>query len=258
MQLERPDARQAPGLRARPADHLALLELQAALQPPVPELLDPELGVRYVPADRASAGGDIYDWLVLRDGSLHLAVIDVVGKGLSALRDALTIVHAIRLLAIAGTAVGSLVEAADNLLSGAYPDLSATAVVARYDCPSGALLIANGGHPPPLLIEPDGSTRYLYASGRAIGWPQAGSDEVVSAELVPGAAVVFYTDGLIEAHRNAEEGLRELATFGNQLAGTPAAVLAHTLVLQVLADADRHDDTLAVVLRRPLLDPLVQ
>ena len=57
-------------------------------------MFDPELGVRYVPADQASAGGDIYDWQLLSDGSFHLAVIDVVGKGLGAVRDALTVVHA--------------------------------------------------------------------------------------------------------------------------------------------------------------------
>ena len=144
-----------------------------------------------------------------------------------------------------------MIEAADHLLTGTYPDLSATAVVARYDCPTGTLVIANGGHPPPLLIEPDGTTRYLCASGRAIGWPQAGSDEAVTAHLAPGAAVVFYTDGLIEAHSNIDDGLRDLQTFGSQLAGATADVLARTLVQRILADADRYDDTLAVTLRRP-------
>lgn len=228
-----------------------MIELQEAIHPPIPELLDPELGVHYVPADEASAGGDSYDWQLLHDGSFHLAVIDVVGKGLSAVRDALTITHALRLLAISGTPVEDLVESADHLLAGTYPDLAATIVVARYDCPTGSLTIADGGHPPPLLIEPDGATTYLEASGRALGWPHAGSDETLAVSLVPGATVVFYTDGLIEAHRDIEGGLNDLRTHGSQLASAPADDLARDLVLRVLADADRFDDTLAVTLRRP-------
>jgi sigma-B regulation protein RsbU (phosphoserine phosphatase) len=231
--------------------HAALIELQQAIHPPVPELFDPELGVRYVPADEASAGGDSYDWQVLADGSLHLAVIDVVGKGLSAVRDALTITHALRLLAISGAPVENLIESADHLLAGTYPEMAATIVVARYDPPTGALIIANGGHPPPLLIEPDGITSYLETPGRALGWPQAGSDEAIAVSLARGAAVVFYTDGLIEAHRDIEGGLDTLRKFGSELAGVPADELARTLVPRILADADRHDDTLAVTLRRP-------
>jgi serine phosphatase RsbU (regulator of sigma subunit) len=234
-----------------PEYHAALVELQEAIQPPIPEWFDPELGAHYVPADRASAGGDTYDWQLLSGGSLHLAVIDVAGKGLGAVRDALTIVHALRLIAVSGTVVENMIESADHLLSDTYPDLSATAVVARYEPSVGSLAVANGGHPPPLLIEPGGTTRFLYASGRAIGWPQAGSDEAVTISLAPGDAVVFYTDGLIEAHRSIEEGLSDLQTFGSELAGAPADVLARTLVLRVLADADRFDDTLAVALRRP-------
>jgi serine phosphatase RsbU (regulator of sigma subunit) len=235
------------------AYHAALVELQEAIQPPIPEWFDPELAARYVPADQASAGGDTYDWQLLSDGSLHLAVIDVVGKGLGAVRDALTIVHALRLLAVSGTAVEDMVGSADHLLTDTYPDLSATAVVARYDSSTGSLVIANGGHPPPLLIRPDGTTQFLYASGRAIGWPRAGSDEAVTTFLAPGDAVVFYTDGLIEAHRSIEEGLSDLQTFGSELARAPADILARTLVLRVVADADRFDDTLAVVLRRPAM-----
>jgi sigma-B regulation protein RsbU (phosphoserine phosphatase) len=238
-------------MTAAPSYHAALVELQQAIHPPVPELLDPELGVRYVPADQASAGGDSYDWQLLNDGSFHLTVIDVVGKGLSAVRDALTITHALRLLAISGTAVENLIESADRLLAGTYPDLAATVVVARYDSATGSLTIADGGHPPPLLIEPDGTTTYLEASGRALGWPQAGSDEAITLSLARGAAVVFYTDGLIEANRDIEDGLRTLRAFATELAGESAVDFAQTLVPRVLAEADRHDDTLAVTLRRP-------
>ena len=91
-----------------------------------------------------------------------------------------------------------------------------------------------------------------YSSGGPIAWPHAGSDDPVTVHLSPGAAVVFYTDGLIEAHGDIDDGLRDLQQYGSELAGVPANELARSLVQRVLAETDRYDDTLAVTLRRPL------
>jgi PAS domain S-box-containing protein len=233
----------------------ALRELQEAIHPRHPELLDPDLGVRYVPADRASAGGDTYDLQLLADGSLHLAVLDVVGKGLGAVRDALLVVNALRLLAISGAGVGSLIKGADDLLGDSHPELAATAVVGRYQPESGVLELANGGHPPPLLIEPDGTTQYLEVPGRPIGWPEAGSDRTLEVTIQPGASVLFYTDGLVEADRDLDHGFAALEALASQVRSASAADMTQTIVRRVLEDAERHDDTLAVVVKRGHPEP---
>src|SRR5207248_9736234 len=55
-------------------------QLQEAVRPPTPPVEGAELGVYYEPADpEAGTGGDLYDWVVLSDGDLHVAVVDVMG-----------------------------------------------------------------------------------------------------------------------------------------------------------------------------------
>jgi PAS domain S-box-containing protein len=229
----------------------ALSELQQALQPPPPATDDPCLGVYYLPADVAGAGGDLYDWQVLPDDGMHLAVVDVVGKGLVAARDALAVTHALRLLVLAQTPLDRVVRQADWLLADAYPDLAATAVVAHYDHRTARLRFASAGHPPPLLIRPDGHSEYLEAGGRPLGWPDAGSDTVVDIEVPRGGRVLFYTDGLVEAGRDITKGLAELAELAGATRQLPAAEAARVLVSEILEAGSRRDDCLALVLDRP-------
>lgn len=229
----------------------ALSELQQALQPPPPATDDPRLGVYYLPADVAGAGGDLYDWQVLPNDGMHLAVIDVVGKGLVAARDALAVTHALRLLVLADTELEQVVRQADWLLTGAYPDLAATALVARYQHGTGRLRCVSAGHPPPLLIHPDGRTEYLEATGRPLGWPDAGTDDVIQLEVPRGGRVLFYTDGLIEAGRDVPRGLAALAELAAASRHLPPAEAARTVVEDVLSAATRRDDCLALVLDRP-------
>lgn len=229
----------------------ALYELQQALQPPPPPGDDPCLGVCYLPADAAGAGGDLYDWQTLPEEGMHVAVVDVVGAGLVAARDALAVTHALRLLVLARTPLDQVVRQASWLLADAYPDLAATAVLARYDHGSGRLRLASAGHPPPLLVHPDGTTRYLEASGRPIGWPDAGTDDVVDVVVPRGGRVVFYTDGLVEAGRDILAGMRQLAELAATVRELPAGQAARALVTEVLSGASRRDDCLALVLDRP-------
>jgi PAS domain S-box-containing protein len=231
------------------AERAALLELQQTLHPVRLEHPGVDVGVCYVPANGAAAGGDLHDWLLMPDGSLHLSVVDVVGKGVPAAKDALAVVHALRLLALTGYRLLGLVRAADGLLCGAFPDLAATVVIARLDPATGALSLVSGGHPPALLVR-SGTATYLEPTGRALGWPEAGSDDVVTCVLEPGDALVLYTDGLVEARRDIVLGLQDLQETAATLSELSAQELADALVAHALGDADRVDDALAVVIRR--------
>jgi serine phosphatase RsbU (regulator of sigma subunit) len=229
----------------------ALHELQQVLQPPPPQTTDPCLGIHYLPADAAAAGGDLYDWQELPNDGMHLVVVDVVGKGLVAARDALAVTHALRLLTLADTPLDQVVKQASWLLADAYPDLAATAIVARYDRARHRLRFVSAGHPPPLFISEHGTTRYLEASGRPLGWPDAGTDDVIDVKVPPGARVVFYTDGLIEARRDIVEGMQALADLALQVRDLEADAAARHLVVETLTAAVRRDDCLALVLDRP-------
>jgi serine phosphatase RsbU (regulator of sigma subunit)/anti-sigma regulatory factor (Ser/Thr protein kinase) len=226
-------------------------QLQDAVRPGMPELETAELGVYYLPADpSAPTGGDLYDWVVLPDGALHLVVVDVVGKGVSATKDAMSVTNALRLLALDGCPMNRLVSRADGLVSAQSPDLAATALIARYHPEDGAVELVGAGHPPALVVSAEGKTRFVAAQGIPIGWPGAGSDEVVSFSLERSDTLVLYTDGLVEATKDIIDGLEALASAASDAAGYPAGPLARALVERALSGAMRSDDSLALVLRR--------
>lgn len=226
-------------------------QLQEAVRPPMPVAEAVELGVHYLPADPgAPTGGDLYDWLVLPDGDLHLAVVDVMGKGVAATKDAVTITHALRLLALDGCTMDRLVARAAALVGAQSPELVATVLVMRYRPSDGIVHLAGGGHPPALVVSRSGHVRLVPAPGGAIGWPGSGSTEVVSFVLDRQETVVLYTDGLIEATKDIEAGLDALGRAAAQTAQYPATHLARALVQRALSGAQRSDDSLALVLRR--------
>ena len=225
--------------------------LQEAVRPPVPMVEGVELGVHYLPADpSAPTGGDLYDWVVLPDGDLHLAVVDVAGKGVGATKEALSVTHALRLLAFEGFPLSRVVQRAGELVTAQSPDLVATVVVARYRPANGLLRVAGGGHPPPIVVSAAGKVREIVAPGIPIGWPGAGSGKVTRVTLGRSDALILYTDGLIESTKDILQGLDALHAAAAETARYPAAHLARALVDRALRGAERRDDTLALVLRR--------
>ncbi len=226
-------------------------QLQDAVRPPMPVVPLAELGVHYLPADPgAPTGGDLYDWLVLPDGDLHLAVVDVMGKGVAATKDAVGVTHALRLLALDGCGLDRLVARAGALVSSQNPDLVATVLVVRYRPSDGSVQLAGGGHPPALVVSSDRQVRLVSAPGVAIGWPGAGSSEIVRLVLDRQDTLVLYTDGLIEASKDILVGLDGITAAAAQTAQYPANHLARALVERALFGAERRDDSLALVLRR--------
>jgi len=226
-------------------------QLQEAVRPPMPPASNAELGVHYLAADpHEPTGGDLYDWQVLPDGDLHLVVVDVLGKGVAATKDALAVTYTLRLLVLDGCSIDKLVQRADELLASQNPDLVATLMIARYRPSTGEVWLVGGGHPPALVIRHGGAVEEVAAPGIPIGWPGAGSNNVVSLRLERSDTLLLYTDGLIESTKNVVDGLRQLTTAAQETASYPAEQLARTLVDRTLADAQRRDDTLALVLRR--------
>lgn len=224
--------------------------LQEAVRPPIPPVAATELGVHWQPADEtAKTGGDLYDWVMLPDGALHFAVVDVMGKGVAATKDALAVTHALRLLAFDGCPLEHLVSRADSLIGAQNPDVVATLMVGRYWPKTGAVRLAGAGHPPALLVTGD-TVREVAAPGIPIGWPGAGSHGVVDLDLERADTLVLYTDGLIEGTKNILAGLEALNISALSTVTYPADGMARALVQRALAGAEHQDDSLALVLRR--------
>jgi serine phosphatase RsbU (regulator of sigma subunit)/anti-sigma regulatory factor (Ser/Thr protein kinase)/GAF domain-containing protein len=233
------------------ARRLVVEQLQAAVVPDRPDIEGLDLAVAYVASDpKEPTGGDLWDWHVMPNGELHIAVVDVLGHGVAATKSALAVVHTLRAIALDDTPLETMVERASTLLERSDSDLVATVVLARLDPRTGRLRVASGGHPPALIMSADGRVRQITATGGAIGWPGAGSDSVEEVVLAPGDGLLLYTDGLVEARKDILQGLESLARETASVAHLPVSELADELVSRALAGADRRDDTLALVVRR--------
>lgn len=226
-------------------------QLQDAVRPRTPQVPDTELGVYYLAADpQEPTGGDLYDWRPLPDGDLHLAVVDVLGKGVAATKDALAVSHALRLLALDGLPLDAIVRRADEILTAQDPELVATVLIGRYRPGTGELSLAGGGHPPALVLRADGGWELVHAPGVPIGWPGAGSEAPVCVVLGRSDTVVLYTDGLVESGKDIVAGLDALVRAGREVSDYPAEQMARALVHRAIAGGRRRDDTVALVLRR--------
>ena len=234
--------------QVRLAQRDVFTELENALRPPPPVLPGVELAIRYLPAQTNSpTGGDLYDWLLLPDGRLHISVVDVVGHGVASTRTALDVTHALRTLGREGHPLGDLIALADSLLDGTGS--MATVLLTRLLLHTGAVEIAGGGHPPALLVRADGSAAYVEATGRPIGFPGAGSRSTAQVQLDPGDTLVLYTDGLIEAGLDIDQGLETLSAAGSRLAGRDLDDVLDGILDTVRAQATLRDDTLLLGVR---------
>lgn len=229
--------------------------LQDAVRAPIPEAEGAELGVHYQPADPgAPIGGDLYDWYLLPDGDLHIAVVDVAGKGVTATKDALAVTHALRVLVLEEVPMERLIERADAVFAQAQEELMATLVVARYSPETGRVRIVSGGHPPPLVISASNGVEFLESRGVPIGWPRAGSRNLIEHTLDVNDTLVLYTDGVIEATGDVIRGLDDLAAAALDVARYPASYLARGLVDRALSGALRRDDSVVLAVRHRVLD----
>jgi serine phosphatase RsbU (regulator of sigma subunit) len=212
-----------------------------------------DVGSVYESAARVDVGGDVYDFLELTDGRLAVVLGDVTGHGIEATADMAMAKFVFRSLAREHSDPGEFLAHAndvvvDEIALGKFITMTYLTIDA-----SGNVLCAGAGHPPPRVLEPDGRVRELECGGLALGIVSPQAYEQVSTTLRPGAAVVLYTDGVIEARRGRELfGVERLDDVLAQSVGRPAQQVANAVLLACrdFAGGDLADDCAIVVLRR--------
>lgn len=197
-------------------------ELHRAVLPEPPLVEGYELHASFQPASAtAPVGGDLYDWVLLPDGTLHICIVDVAGHDVTATKHALTTVHTIRALTLTGTPLIELLDRASALVEAHDPDLTATALVIRLDPSSGDYELQSAGHPPPLFVPAGGGPAYHLPGGTPLGAPRLPPAAPQRGHLAPGDALLAYTDGLIEHHGDLTEGMDALLeAVGDHRLGT--------------------------------------
>src|SRR5918997_1636701 len=172
---------------------------QASLPKEVPKLKGWEITPYYQPA--REVGGDFYEFFELDDGRVGFAVGDATGKGVPA-----AFVMSATCALLGGVATGSgsppgevLARVNEAVLARIPPNMFVTCFYCILEPESGHLLYANAGHNLPCCSH-EGATSDLEARGMPLGLMPGMSYEQKETVLGPGESVLFYTDGLIEAH----------------------------------------------------------
>jgi PAS domain S-box-containing protein len=224
--------------------------LQRSLLTDPPVTGPAEIAVRYVPAaEAARVGGDWYDAFSQRDGTPVLVIGDVVGHDTAAAAAMGQLRALLRGVAHhSGAGPVEVLRGLDDAMADMYPDTLATAAVARLESapPDGRCLLrwANAGHPPPILVDPDGGTAVL---GGPIGDLMLGVDCTAEraesvVELGSGSTVLMYTDGLIERPGSTiDEGIDQLVGLLAGLAGAPLDELCDGVLHGMLPGTPRDD-----------------
>jgi serine phosphatase RsbU (regulator of sigma subunit)/predicted ester cyclase len=174
---------------------------QASLPNEVPTLEGWQISPYYQPA--REVGGDFYDFHLLSEGRLGVVVGDATGKGVPA---ALVMSTTCGMLQLAARALGSsspgevLAHVNETLVARIPSNMFVTCFYAILDPESASLTYANAGHDPPYMRRSNDDAEELRARGMPLGLMARMEYEEQGTSLNEGESVLFYSDGLVEAH----------------------------------------------------------
>ncbi|MEU8934849.1 SpoIIE family protein phosphatase [Streptomyces sp. NPDC048409] len=245
-------------------EHTAAVTLQRSL---LPQALTGgtalEVASSYLPADATDGvGGDWFDVIPLSGARVGLVVGDVVGHGLAAAASMGRLRTAVQTLADMELPPDELLAHLDDLVlrlgeeeSGGTGSqgstatfVGATCLYAIYDPVTRRCSMARAGHPPPVVVAPDGRAWFAeLPAGPPLGLGGM-AFEATEIELAENSLLGLYTDGLIEgADQDVERGMARL----RGALADPAADLATlcTATVEQLVPVPQPDD-IALLLTR--------
>lgn len=231
---------------------VARLIQQTLLPRDLPALPGWQLAAYYQPA--RAVGGDFYDFLYFDDGRLGIVIGDVTDKGVPAALVMATTRSILRSAAHSELPPGAVLERTNDLLHlDIPPKMFVTCLYAILDPSTGRLTYANAGHDLPYQRHGDGVCE-LRATGMPLGLMPGMHYEEKETILSPGDNILFYSDGLVEAHNPEREmfGFPHLAHLVETYAtDTPLIeVLLNELTAFTGSDWEQEDDVTLVTLQR--------
>ena len=257
LELLMADAEQHTSM-ARVTQELAIgRRIQQSLLPRrFPSIAGWDLASAYEPA--LEVGGDLYDAFPLRaqPGLLALLVADVTGKGIPA---ALLMADVRALLHAATDNASSPAEALTRvnriLVNERATALMVTAVLLVVDTVTGAVRFSGAGHEPPLVARAAGGIEPFEACGVILGLSGRSEFFDQDARLLPGDALVLYTDGITDARDRDRRfyGAERFLSVVRSACGLRAGDMVQMITDDVHAfrgDADPFDDLTLLVAER--------
>jgi len=180
-------------------------EIQTWLVPSKP----PEVAgadIAFASRPQNSVAGDYYDAFyptasAEENGKLMLVIADVAGKSIPAALLMATLQASLRTIAGEGAPLGELVVRLNRYASAHSLDgrRFTTAVLTEYNPATRHLVYVNAGHNPPILRHANGALEKLEVGGLPLGIDTGAAYDTAAVDLRPGDALIFYTDGVVEA-----------------------------------------------------------
>jgi serine phosphatase RsbU (regulator of sigma subunit) len=162
----------------------------------------------YQPA--REVGGDFYEFEYFEDGRLGIFVGDVTDKGIPAALVMATTRTLLKAAAGEFDSPGMVLARVNNLLVADIPDnMFVTCFYAILDPDAGKMVFSNAGHNLPYRLTKH-EVMEIKAAGMPLGLMPDMEYDVHEMIIEPGDDMIFYTDGLVEAHNNDRE------MFGSQ------------------------------------------
>ena len=217
----------------------------------VPDVPGWVIDVHDEPAGSGQIGGDWFDVFDAGDGLLVAVVGDVAGHGLRAAAEMAQLRNSLRAYLLDDPEPARALERLDALMARVMSGTMATAVCAVIDTASATVRLSHAGHVPALVGAVDGATFVPAAEGDALLGVTRQHRRVQTVTLAAGAALVLYSDGLIERReRPIDVGLELLRRIvPRALADAPHGANVAEWIAAQLHD-DRHvDDTSVLVVR---------
>jgi sigma-B regulation protein RsbU (phosphoserine phosphatase) len=233
-------------------------EIQESLLP-ARRLRHGALEVRAIFRPAAALGGDYFDIFPLDEQRLVVVIGDVAGHGLHAGLLMASLKSTVAALIREGYTGEDLLSRVNGLLSERrFGPIMATLAVAEIDVTDSLLRITSAGHPPAYLIA-DGRCEELMAGSLPLGIA-LGRPAQVERPFPPGARLLLYSDGLVEAVGPSGEpfSYERLAETVRENAGLSAGELEATIVAaldEYVAGRPLADDLTLVVVERAAEQP---
>ncbi len=202
-------------------------------------------------------GGDFYDFLPFEDGRLGLVIGDVAGKGIPAALVMTATRTMLRTAAQETASPGEVFARANELLYAEIPSkMFVTCFYAILDPTSGLMRYANAGHDLPYRRCKEGVSE-LRATGMPLGLMPGSLYEEHEVTIASGESLLFYTDGLVEAHNPRREmfGFPRLKTLLEEHSdGTSLFNLLLSELKSFTGEAwEQEDDITLLTLQRTVL-----
>ncbi len=202
-------------------------------------------------------GGDFYDFLPFADGRLGIIIGDVTDKGVPAALVMTATRTMLRTAAQENASPAQVLERVNDLLYSDIPsNMFVTCFYALLNPKNGRMCFANAGHEPPFR-QTAGSAAELWATGMPLGMMPGTRYDQYETIVEPGESLLFYSDGLVEAHNHRREmfGFARLKSLleGHGSGASLIDALLDELQRFTGAGWEQEDDVTLVALHRAVI-----